>query len=184
MSGLRPITEWLNELPDGYRALAIAQHDNDILECFKENAIWAFAEWDKTTEGWHFWHHVALAFIDRCEYPPLPKDAAPQGGLSLDELETRIRQWGVDRKILGPEGQGTVAGQMAKLEEEFLELDFGVKTGDVYECKDAIGDMTVVLVMLADLLGLSFRDCVVAAWDEIKDRKGEMRDGVFVKEVE
>ena len=32
------------------------------------------------------------------------------------------------------------------------------------------------------LLDVDFESCVQAAWDEIKDRKGRMIDGVFVKE--
>ena len=32
------------------------------------------------------------------------------------------------------------------------------------------------------LLDVDFENCVQSAWDEIKDRKGRMIDGVFVKE--
>ena len=35
---------------------------------------------------------------------------------------------------------------------------------------------------MADYFELDFDECVKAAWDEIKDRKGRMIDGVFVKE--
>lgn len=38
------------------------------------------------------------------------------------------------------------------------------------------------LVEVTDYYHLDIDDCVKAAWDEIKDRKGRMIDGVFVKE--
>ena len=157
-----PVIEWLKELPDNYRELAIAQCDKGDRECIREHAICYFADWEKTSEGWHFWRQVACAFssTDKYEYPPLPNDIGQQITTSLDQLETIVRQWGVDEQILGPGGQGTVKGQFQKLEEELCELDFGVKVGDVHECKDAIGDMMVTLIMMSDMLGLNIRDCL------------------------
>lgn len=38
------------------------------------------------------------------------------------------------------------------------------------------------LMNISILLDVDFESCVQAAWDEIKDRKGRMIDGVFVKE--
>lgn len=38
------------------------------------------------------------------------------------------------------------------------------------------------LMNISILLDIDFESCVQAAWDEIKDRKGRMIDGVFVKE--
>ena len=40
----------------------------------------------------------------------------------------------------------------------------------------------VQLLEVAHHFDLDIHDCVQAAWDEIKDRKGRMIDGVFVKE--
>ena len=37
-------------------------------------------------------------------------------------------------------------------------------------------------MQISILLDINFESCVQAAWDEIKDRKGRMIDGVFVKE--
>jgi len=48
--------------------------------------------------------------------------------------------------------------------------------------KDAIGDMYVVLTILALQLDLDIGDCVAMAYEEIRDRKGKMVNGVFVKE--
>ena len=48
--------------------------------------------------------------------------------------------------------------------------------------RDAIGDIFVVLTILSMQIGYSIESNVEIAYDEIKDRKGKMIDGVFVKE--
>ena len=50
------------------------------------------------------------------------------------------------------------------------------------EVIDAIGDMVVVLTILAEQRGVAIEDCMAAAWDEIKDRKGTLVNGIFIKE--
>ena len=55
-------------------------------------------------------------------------------------------------------------------------------TDNKLEIKDAIGDMTVVLIILADLCGLSHSDCLESAYNVISKRTGKMVDGVFVKD--
>ena len=49
---------------------------------------------------------------------------------------------------------------------------------------DDIGDMMVVLINIAERNKLSISQCLAKAWDDIKDRKGQMVDGVFVKEAD
>ena len=47
---------------------------------------------------------------------------------------------------------------------------------------DDYGDIFVTLVMGAEIEGIDIRSCIASAFDEIKDRKGEMRaDGKFYK---
>ena len=48
-------------------------------------------------------------------------------------------------------------------------------------CYD-LGYALFCLTMIAQEFGLCLHECVQAAWDEIKDRKGCMINGVFVKE--
>lgn len=57
-----------------------------------------------------------------------------------------------------------------------LEHRFGRKPDDF------LFSFIIVLRFIADVTCLRLEDCVQAAWDEIKDRKGRMIDGVFVKE--
>lgn len=47
-----------------------------------------------------------------------------------------------------------------------------------------LGYVLFSLIMLANEYELSFLECVKGAWDEIKDRKGRMINGVFIKEAD
>lgn len=92
----------------------------------------------------------------------------------------RIRRWAAARNLL----QGsTPARQFTKLEEEVTELAEAITKDDYKEFVDAIGDCIVVLTIMAAQRGVNVEDCIDAAWSEIKDRKGKMIDGVFVKEA-
>jgi len=42
--------------------------------------------------------------------------------------------------------------------------------------------MIVVLINIATRNNLKLEECMQKAWDDIKDRKGKMIDGVFIKE--
>jgi NTP pyrophosphatase (non-canonical NTP hydrolase) len=93
---------------------------------------------------------------------------------------TRVGCWAHDRDLLAG---SKPRDQMLKLVEEMGELASGIQKNNHAEIEDAIGDCAVVLCILASQMGLRFDDCQEAAWEQIKDRKGKMVGGVFVKEV-
>jgi NTP pyrophosphatase (non-canonical NTP hydrolase) len=93
--------------------------------------------------------------------------------------EDRVSGWGSDRNLI--EGS-TPAHQLGKLLEECGELAAAIANKNGDDATDAIGDISVVLCVIANQLGLRYSECQEAAWEEIKDRKGRMVDGVFVKE--
>jgi NTP pyrophosphatase (non-canonical NTP hydrolase) len=97
----------------------------------------------------------------------------------MSDWTTRVIKWADDRKILSG---STPAKQLEKLKEELGELCDAIDGNDGGEIVDAIGDMSVVLCIIAEMYGSDFTDCQEAAWEQIKDRRGEMRNGVFVKE--
>jgi NTP pyrophosphatase (non-canonical NTP hydrolase) len=97
----------------------------------------------------------------------------------LQELFDNIRDWATKRGLYD---KGDVKTQYVKLGEEFGELGKSIIKDNPEELIDAIGDMVVVLTNLAHLAGTSIECCSFAAWGEIKDRKGAMKNGSFVKE--
>lgn len=92
-------------------------------------------------------------------------------------------QWGVDRNITR-QGGATAFSQMKKLQEELTELRDALIVENDKKVVDGIGDMLVVLIQVCRLSGITLTEALEAAWNDIKDRKGKMVDGVFVKEVE
>ena len=97
----------------------------------------------------------------------------------LGELVALIQNWAWDRNLI--EGS-TPNAQLHKLMEEVWELAGGVCYNNTDVMKDSIGDVFVVLTIIATQLGWSIEECVQTAYEEIKDRKGKMVDGLFVKE--
>jgi len=96
---------------------------------------------------------------------------------NLEQLEMRVVFWHRDRNLI--EGS-TDAAQHTKLVEEVKELETNILLSQ--PVIDDIGDCLVVLINIAERNGLSLFDCLSHAYEDIKDRKGKMVDGVFVKE--
>lgn len=91
-----------------------------------------------------------------------------------------IRQWAEDRNLI----KGSdLKSQFVKLIEEAGELANAIGKKNDIEFADAIGDMFVVLTILAAQNGMKIEDCIDGAWQEIKDRKGKMVDGIFLKDA-
>jgi hypothetical protein len=55
-------------------------------------------------------------------------------------------------------------------------------TEATYATIDAIGDVLVTIIILSYQLELNPWDCLESAYNEIKERKGQTIDGVFIKE--
>jgi NTP pyrophosphatase (non-canonical NTP hydrolase) len=91
-----------------------------------------------------------------------------------------IRVWAKEKGIYD---KGDSKTQYVKLMEEAGELAKALLKDDKPEIIDAIGDMVVVLTNLAKLENLLIEDCVVSAYNVIKNRKGKMIGGTFVKET-
>ena len=95
----------------------------------------------------------------------------------LVTLTENIKGWHHDRNLING---ATDKDQFAKLIQECGELSESI-------CKDRsvaddIGGIMVVLINIAARNNLNLNQCLDTAYNDIKDRKGRMVDGVFVKE--
>ena len=88
-----------------------------------------------------------------------------------------ITQWHYDRNLIFG---STDKDQFLKLVQEVGELSDNICKGQ--SVIDDIGDIIVVLINIAERNQLSIQECLAHAYTDIKDRKGLMVDGVFVKE--
>lgn len=93
-------------------------------------------------------------------------------------LTRKIEQWAIERNL----HTADPAKQILKLLEEMGELAEGIAKNRKDATQDGIGDIYVVLTILSMQLGFKIDDCIQMAYDEIKDRRGKMVNGVFVKE--
>jgi NTP pyrophosphatase (non-canonical NTP hydrolase) len=102
--------------------------------------------------------------------------------MSITSTTYLIRQWGREKGIIGPEGSATQLSQFSKLLEEANEFLAAYADGNQDEKVDAIGDCGVVLILLSELIGVPFEDCLESAYQVIKNRTGSMQNGQFVKD--
>jgi transcriptional regulator with XRE-family HTH domain len=99
------------------------------------------------------------------------------------DLIAKINEWADERNLK----QADPKIQWMRIKEEVGEiLDVLLKptkfTDPQIALKDAIGDTLVKIIVLAHQLDLDVTECPSIAYDEIKNRKGKMVNGTFVKE--
>ena len=96
----------------------------------------------------------------------------------MDNLIEKVEKWFIERGL----DKADPMKQMLKLFEELGEIASGMARNDIGEVIDGIGDVLVVLIGLSMQLGISVEECLNIAYNEIKDRKGKLVNGVFIKE--
>ena len=96
----------------------------------------------------------------------------------MNELIQKIQQWSINRGL----DQQSPDKQLHKLVEELGELSGGYSRKNTDVVADSLGDMFVVMTIFCQQLNLDIQDCVEMAVNEIEGRKGQMVDGVFVKD--
>lgn len=91
----------------------------------------------------------------------------------------QIEEWAEDRNLI--EGS-TPEKQLLKLAEELGEVIETVTKRKMTESASEIGDMLVVLTIICAQLDISLEGCATIAYNKIKDRKGKMINGIYIKE--
>tara|TARA_A100001234_G_scaffold217776_1_gene225689 strand:+ start:1178 stop:1480 length:303 start_codon:yes stop_codon:yes gene_type:complete len=94
-----------------------------------------------------------------------------------NNLEKLIGQWHRDRNLIDG---STDKDQFMKLLQEVGELSDSLCKGKDF--RDDVGDIMVVLINILVRNGITIDECLEIAYNDIKDRKGKMVDGVFIKE--
>lgn len=97
----------------------------------------------------------------------------------LHTATMNIKGWHHDRNLIEGADDKT---QFCKLISEAGELATNLARGN--DMRDDIGDMCVVLINIAERNGYSLTECLEQAYNDIKDRKGRMINGTFVKEAD
>ena len=91
--------------------------------------------------------------------------------------EKLIGLWHKDRNLINGSCD---KDQYLKLIQEAGELSDSLCKGK--DIRDDVGDMMVVLINIMVRNNLTINECLSVAYNDIKNRKGKMIDGVFIKE--
>jgi NTP pyrophosphatase (non-canonical NTP hydrolase) len=108
----------------------------------------------------------------------------------FEELQQLVIKWAEDRNIF--EFSNPIK-QLTKTQEELDETMLALgkftdaqnqteKNQAFLEVIDGIGDMVVTIILLSKMVDVDLVHALSQAYDVIKDRKGKMIDGLFVKE--
>ncbi|MDU6503519.1 MAG: MazG-like family protein [Klebsiella pneumoniae] len=95
----------------------------------------------------------------------------------MDKLVKLVEEWSKNKGL----DKSDSFRQLAKFQEESGEVASALARADKELLEDGIGDTIVTLIILAQQQGLKVEDCLATAYNEIKGRTGEMKDGIFVK---
>jgi NTP pyrophosphatase (non-canonical NTP hydrolase) len=100
--------------------------------------------------------------------------------MSYAETELKVIRWSEARQIIP---NSTPLAQCKKAFEEVNELYEALRINNKEEAIDAVGDTVVCLINVCALMDVNLTDCLEAAYEQIKDRSGTMReDGIFYKD--
>ena len=98
----------------------------------------------------------------------------------LEKIELDIIRWSEKRRIIP---NSTPFAQAMKAVEEINELVDALREDKREDAIDAVGDTVVCLINVCALMDVNLVDCLEAAYQQIKDRKGYMNEqGIFVKQ--
>ncbi len=97
---------------------------------------------------------------------------------NIHELFLKVQGWVRERNLHTSRPET----QYVKFQEEAGELAADIAKGR--DPKDSIGDVLVTIISLALSLNVDVSECLNLAYNEIKDRKGKVINGVFVKEAD
>jgi NTP pyrophosphatase (non-canonical NTP hydrolase) len=98
--------------------------------------------------------------------------------LYQNDIQKKVIAWANQRDLIDHDN---IKSQTLKLAEEVGELCSAILKEDKYLQKDAIGDIQIVLIILAAQLKINYNSAIFSAYSEIKNRQGKTINGSFIK---
>ena len=98
--------------------------------------------------------------------------------MKFEELRNDVLVWANERQLLKPDNQ---LRQALKSVSELGELCDAIIKNDKEGVKNEFGDVFVTLIILAEQMNINPSLCLEIAYNEIKYRKGENVNGIFIK---
>ena len=126
--------------------------------------------------------HELLEAIHDCD-TDATKDAIGDVCVVLAVIGRQIEMPAKAWEFLGPDLYPLdIADEIAFVTRVASAIALGRSTNPKVPLSDELVDAFIAMASVARQRELAFEACLEAAWSEIKDRKGRMVDGVFMKE--
>lgn len=98
--------------------------------------------------------------------------------MTNEELQEKVLQWAGEKNLLKPEN---ALKQFAKFISEAGELGDAIIKNEQDNIIDALGDVQVTIIILAEQLGIDYNGSLETAYNVIKNRTGKTVNGTFIK---
>jgi len=161
-----------------YSIIEIPKKDSiveEVVKQFRKRSELGISKYGTTlaeNENDNFLIHLQEELMDAVNY--IEKLKSQQN----TSTKNNVLEWAEDKDLIHEEN---APKQLIKLQEEVGELCSAYLKGNKAEQIDALGDIRVVITILAAQLNLDIDACFDIAYNEIKDRKGITKNGTFIK---
>jgi NTP pyrophosphatase (non-canonical NTP hydrolase) len=161
-----------------YNIIEIPKKDSiveEVVKQFRKRSELGISKYGTTlaeNENDNFLIHLQEELMDAVNY--IEKLKSQQN----TSTKNNVLVWAEDKDLIHEEN---APKQLIKLQEEVGELCSAYLKGNKAEQIDALGDIRVVITILAAQLDLDIDACFDIAYNEIKDRKGVTKNGTFIK---
>ena len=96
----------------------------------------------------------------------------------MNKLIKKVEWWSRDREL----HKSNSDKQLLKVSEEVAEVIQAYLKGHQTDMKLELGDVLVTLIIFAQQQDIDLHECLELAYDKIANRKGELVDGVYIKQ--
>jgi len=101
--------------------------------------------------------------------------------IRFKKLEKLVLKWANQRGLL--EEDSDIYMQAVEGASKMVKLCDAICEDDWSEQCDAIGDVMITLIILANQLDMNLRECLKCSFNSISERTGETKNGVFIKDL-